>query len=103
MEAIAELLFAMFHIVADLRPKQALALLVLIFLVLFGLYRYGCMSISEKQWNQFNEIVAVAVENNYRFTSTKAESILSDNKISKMEFSNFMVVYERESKYRPKT
>ncbi len=103
MEAIAELLFAMFHIVADLRPKQALALIVLIFLGLFGLYRYGCMSISEKQWNQFNEIVAVAVENNYRSTSAKADFILSDNKITKMEFSNFKVVYERDLKYKSKT
>lgn len=103
METIAELLFAMFHIVVDLRPKQALSLIVLIFLGLFGLYRYGCMSINEKQLNQFNEIVAIAVENNYSSTSAKADFILSDNKITKMEFSNFKVVFERDLQHRSKT
>jgi uncharacterized membrane protein (Fun14 family) len=102
MEVVAEILLTLFQIAGELRPKQAFILIALVVMGLFGLYLYGCLEVNTKQLSQYNEIVATAIQENYKATSQKAMQISSDNKITRLEFSNLKILYERDLKYAKK-
>ena len=99
MEVVAELLFTLFEIAGEFRPKQAFMIIALVVLGLLGLYGYGCLEINTKQFDQYTEIIATATHENYKATEKKAMQIVDDNKITRLEFSNLKNLYEKDLLY----